>query len=449
MQKEARALYHEGTMSFDLDKALDAVSKTDGVSVTGRVRAVVGMAIRASVPGVRLGEVVEIHPRDRDPLQAEVVGFDLDDATLLPLGDARGVGPDDPVRPTGRPLAIAASRALLGRVVDGLGRPLDGSPPAAGPAWPVMREAPAPLSRERIRERLVTGVRAIDGLMTFAEGQRVGLFSGSGVGKSTLLGQIARDADADVVVVGLIGERGREVREFIEDQLGERGLARSVVVVATSDEPALLRVRSAWVATAIAEYFRDEGARVLLLMDSVTRFARAAREVGLAAGEPPARRGFPPSVFATLPRLLERSGRSSRGTISAVYTVLVEGGDLDEPIADEARGILDGHVVLDRELAARGRWPAIDPLRSLSRVMDQVTDDEHRAAAAALRAHLAIYEAKRDLVLLGAYTKGEDARLDAALARIDAIEAFLRQERRDTCAFDETVAQLHALVRVP
>ncbi len=412
---------------FDLERALDAIGKTDAISVTGKVRAIVGMAIHASVPGVRIGEMVEIERRDRPPLVAEVVGFDLDDVTLLPLGDATGVGPDDPVRPTGRPLAITAGDALLGRVLDGLGQPIDGGPALVGSSWPVMRDAPAPLSRTRIERPLITGVRAIDGLMTFGEGQRVGLFAGSGVGKSTLLGRIARHADADVVVVGLVGERGREVREFLEDCLGPEGLARAVVVVATSDAPALLRVRSAWVATAIAEHFRDRGQRVLLLMDSVTRFARAAREVGLAAGEPPARRGYPPSVFAALPRLLERSGTSSKGTITAIYTVLVEGDDHDEPVADEARGILDGHVVLDRELAARGRWPAIDPLRSISRVMGQVTGEDHVAAARGLLGHLAIYEAKRDLVLLGAYRRGQDQRLDAALQRIEAIEAFLRQ----------------------
>lgn len=430
-------------MTLDLERAFDAIAEADPLAVTGRVRAIVGLAIRAAIPGVRVGEVVEIVRRGREPLLAEVVGFELDDATLLPLGDPRGVGPDDAVRPTGRPLAVRAGDDLLGRVLDGLGRPIDGGPPPTGAPWPVMRPAPPPLERARIARPLVTGVRAIDGLMTLGEGQRVGLFAGSGVGKSSLLGRIARHADADVVVVGLVGERGREVRELLEDCLGPEGRARAVVVVATSDAPALVRVRSAWVATAIAEHFRERGLRVLLLMDSVTRFARAAREVGLAAGEPPARRGYPPSVFAALPKLLERAGTSAQGAITGVYTVLVEGGDLDEPVADEARGILDGHVVLDRELAARGRWPAIDPLRSLSRVMDRVTPPEHVEAARALRAHLAIYEAKRDLVLLGAYGGG-DRRLDAALARIDAIEAFLGQGDPPS-PFAETQARLAAL----
>lgn len=434
-------------MAFDLERALSTLAATDSVSVTGRVRALVGLTIRASIPGVRVGEVVEILRRDQGPLLAEVVGFELDDATLLPLGDARGVGPDLPVRPTGRPFAIQASDALRGRVIDGLGQPIDGRPLPPGVAWPVMRPAPDPLSRARITTPFVTGVRAIDGLMTLGEGQRVGLFAGSGVGKSTLLGRIARKADADVVVIGMVGERGREVRELVEEGLGAEGLARSVVVAATSDAPALVRMRSAWVATALAEYYRDRGQRVLLLMDSVTRFARAAREVGLAAGEPPARRGYPPSVFAALPELLERTGQGERGSITAVYTVLVEGGDMDEPIADEVRGVLDGHVVLDRELAARGRWPAIDPLHSLSRVMDAVTDARQVEHARALRAHLSVYEAKRDLVLLGAHEPGRDPQLDAALERIDAIEAFLRQPRGETCSFDETVEALARAVR--
>lgn len=433
-------------MSVDLRRALEAIAAADPVEVTGRVEALVGLAVHATVPGVRAGQVVEILREGAPPLEGEVIGFEGDTATILPLGDARGVGPGDPVRATGRPLCVTAGDALLGRVLDGLGRPLDGKPPPEGEPWPVMRPAPPPLSRARIERPIATGVRAIDGLTTFGEGQRIGLFAGSGAGKSTLLGRIAKSADADVVVVGLVGERGREVREFLEDCLGDDGLARSVVVCATSDAPALVRMRSAWVATALAEHFRDRGRRVLLLMDSVTRFARAAREVGLAAGEPPARRGYPPSALAALPVLLERSGMAERGSITAVYTVLVEGGDLEEPIADEVRGILDGHVVLDRELGARGRWPAIDPLRSLSRVMDRLVTSAHRDAARTLREHLAIYEAKRDLVLLGAYERGSDRRLDAALACIDRIEAFLRQAPEETSSFEETVRRLAAAV---
>lgn len=433
-------------MAFDLSLALDALAKADPIRITGRVESLCGIAVEAALPEVRAGDVVEIHRREGPPIEAEVVGFERDRAMLLPLGDTRGIGPGDEVRASGRPLALKASESLLGRVLDGLGRPLDGGPPPRGSLWPIMRPAPHPLSRPRIQRRFETGVRAIDGLTTLGEGQRIGLFAGSGAGKSTLLGQIAQRADADVVVVGLIGERGREVREFVEDCLGKEGLARSVVVSATSDAPPLVRMRSAWVTTAIAEYFRDRGQRVLLLMDSVTRFARAAREVGLAAGEPPARRGYPPSTLALLPRLLERGGTAERGSITAVYTVLVEGSDLDEPIADEVRGILDGHIVLERSLAERGRWPAIDPLKSLSRVMDRLITEDHARAARSLREHLAIYEAKRDYILLGAYEAGRDARLDAALARIDAIEHFLQQAPNESSEFDETVQRLLDLV---
>jgi type III secretion protein N (ATPase) len=294
---------------------------------------------------------------------------------------------------------------------------------------------------------MATGVRVLDGLTTFAEGQRIGLFAGSGVGKSTLLGAIARGASADVVVVALVGERGREVGEFLEHSLGAEGRARSVVVAATSDAPALERLRAAQVATAYAEAFRDEGARVLLLVDSVTRFARAQREIGLAAGEPPARRGYPPSVFAMLPRLLERSGQSDRGSITAVYTVLVEGGDMDEPIADEVRGILDGHVVLDRLIASRGRFPAVDVTTSLSRVMDSVVTREHAASARRLRALVATYEAKRDLLAMGAYAKGSDRELDEAVTKMPRIEAFLRQDPREKVALEATLAALAEAVK--
>ncbi|MFW5920948.1 MAG: type III secretion system ATPase SctN [Polyangiales bacterium] len=430
-------------MALDLEGLLSRIERADPVRVQGRVRAIVGLSVRAVIPGVRLGEMVRIERREAPPLDAEVVGFVDDDAMLMPLGSAEGVGPDDPVRPTGRPLRITCSEALLGRVLDGLGRPLDGlEAPADGEPWDVMRRPPNPMTRPRIERPLPLGLRAVDGLLTVGEGQRVGLFAGSGVGKSTLLGQIARQAEADVFVACLIGERGREVREFLEDALGDEGRRRGVVVVATSDAPALVRMQSAYVATAIAEWFRDRGRSVLLMMDSVTRFARAGREVGLAAGEAPARRGYPPSVFAALPSLLERSGTSERGAITAFYTVLVEGGDMEEPIADEVRGILDGHVVLERELAARGHFPAIDVLQSLSRVMDAVTSDEHRAAARRLRELLATYESKRDLISLGAYKKGTDPRVDEAIAHIDAIEAFLRQATTERSELDETVRAL-------
>ena len=430
-----------------LGKLKSALAALDPVRVRGAVREVVGLSIRAAIPGVRVGELCEIERRGAPPLRAEVVGFHLDLATLMPLGTTESVGPDDPVTPLGRGLSVTIGDGVLGRVLDGLGEPIDGGAPLSGAAFAVNRQPPSPMSRPRITRPLALGVRALDALLTVGEGQRIGLFAGSGVGKSTLLGQIARQASADVFVVCLIGERGREVVEFLEDALGESGRARGVVVCATSDAPALVRLRSAYVATAIAEHFRDEGKRVLLLMDSVTRFARAGREVGLAAGEPPARRGYPPSVFAALPGLLERSGTSERGSITAFYTVLVEGGDMEEPIADEVRGILDGHVVLDRAIAARGRFPAIDPLVSLSRVMDGIVTAEHRDAARKIRELIAIYEEKRDLVTLGAYKKGSDPKLDVALAKIDAIEQFLRQRRDETSPFDKTVAELVRLAR--
>lgn len=432
-------------MSLDLGVLGPRLDEVRAVEAAGRVRAIVGLAIRAAVPGARLGELVEIVRRGLPPLPAEVVGFELDDVMLVPLGAADGIGPDDPVRASGAAHEIVVGSALLGRVLDGLGQPIDGGPPLVGERYAVMRDPPNPMTRARIERPMSLGIRTLDGLLTTGEGQRVGLFAGSGVGKSTLLGQIARQAEADVFVACLIGERGREVREFLEDSLGPSGRARGVVVCATSDAPAMVRKKSAYVATAIAEFFRDQGKRVVLLLDSVTRFARAGREVGLSAGEPPARRGYPPSVFAELPRLLERSGNAERGSITAFYTVLVEGGDMEEPIADEVRGILDGHVVLDRALAARGRFPAIDPLVSLSRVMDGIVTPEHRDAAARLRAALALYESKRDLVTLGAYKKGSDPKLDQVLSRIEPIEAFLKQRRDERVGLAETTSQLAKL----
>lgn len=420
--------------------------------VRGRVRSVTGLSARATLPASRVGDVVVIErpPRRGGELSCEVVGFDGDDVVLMPLGSLTGVGPDDPVRvePSGAELAV--DERWLGRIVDGLGRPVDGlGPLPEGRPTKVDARPPSALLRRPIERPLPTGVRAIDGLLTLAEGQRIGLFAGSGVGKSTLLGAIARGTTADAVVVALVGERGREVGEFLEHALGPEGRKKSVVVIATSDASALERLRAAQVATAIAERLRDDGRSVLLLVDSITRFARAQREIGLAAGEPPTRRGYPPSAFALLPRLLERAGCGPRGAgaITAIYTVLIEGGDMEEPIADEVRGILDGHVVLDRALAARGRYPAIDVSASLSRVMDAVVTAEQVAAARVVRARLATYEQKRDLVTIGAYQKGHDKELDQAIAALPAIEAFLKQDPRVAVAFDATVRALSALGR--
>jgi type III secretion protein N (ATPase) len=432
-------------VSLPLDVLVGSLDRTSPVLARGSVRSFVGLSIRARLPDVRVGDTVRILRREGAPLLASVVGFDHPEVLLMPLGDAAGLGPDDPIEACDEGNALLVGDALLGRVVDGLGAPIDGQGALVGEPWPVFRGPPAALERPRIRQVMPLGVRAIDGLLTVGRGQRIGLFAGSGVGKSTLLGQIARNAEADVVVVCLIGERGREVVEFLEDALGEEGRARAVVVCATSDAPAMVRLRSAHTATALAEHFREQGKDVLLLVDSLTRFARAGREVGLAAGEPPARRGYPPSVFAALPGLLERTGTSARGSITAIYTVLVEGGDMEEPVADEVRGILDGHIVLDRRLGERGHFPAIDVQKSLSRLMSTLASAEHRAAAARVREAVALYEQKRDLITLGAYKSGSDPRLDEAIARIPAIDAFLRQDPAEREAFASSVDRLSKL----
>ena len=406
---------------------LEVVRSVPPFRVTGRVELVRGLLLEATLPGARVGEVVTVTDA-RAQVLAEVVGFVGARVQLLPLGSAAGLGEGAEVECRGEALTVGVGEALVGRVLDGLGRPLDGRPlPAGLLRWSVDRPCPEPFRRARVDVPLPLGVRAIDGPCTVGRGQRLGLFSGAGVGKSTLLGQMARHTRAEVTVVALVGERGRELREFVEDALGAEGLRRSVVVCATSDEPALVRLRAGFVATAIAEWFREQGGNVLFLLDSVTRLARAQREVGLAAGEPPARQGYPPSVFSMLPRLLERTGNSARGYCTALYTCLVAGDDLEDPIADEVRGILDGHVVLDRRIAERGRWPAVDVLASLSRVMPQVTSEEHRRLAARLRALLAAHEQRRDLILLGAYAPGTDALTDEAIARRPALEAFLAQ----------------------
>jgi type III secretion protein N (ATPase) len=430
--------------SIDLDGALSVLDTVTAPRVAGRVTELIGLVLRATAPGARVGELVVVERARGEPVKAEVVGFHDEQVVLLPLGTAEGVGPDSVVRPTGRSFSIRCGPQLLGRVVDALGEPIDGGPPLPEglDSWPVERAAPDPLRRRRVTRPLPLGLRALDAVLTLGEGQRIGLFAGPGIGKSTLLGQIARNSDAEVIVIGLVGERGREVRDFLETQLDDESRKRAVCVCATSDAPPLLRLKSALVATAVAEYFRERGKRVLLLVDSLTRVARAQREVGLAAGEPPARQGYPPSVFAMLPQLLERSGQSDNGSITAVYAVLTAADDADDPIADEVRAILDGHIVLSRELAARNHWPAIDVVRSLSRVMDDLVDPEHRQAAARLREVLATYERQRDLVLLGAYRAGSDAATDDALARVGDVEAFLRQRRDERIAFDEARRQL-------
>jgi type III secretion protein N (ATPase) len=430
---------------MDLDALRAGLARTPSVMPAGRVRAVTGLAVRATLPGARIGEIVRIRRRGQ-PLDAEIVGFSSGEIVALALGDVLGVGPDDIVEATGETLHVQVGPGLLGRVLDGLGRPLDGlGEIETVAAVPVDRCPPSALERRPVRSVLPTGTRAIDAFTTLGQGQRVGLFAGSGVGKSRLLASIARGAEVDAVVVALVGERGREVGDFLRDHLGEAGRRRSVVVVSTSDAPALERLRAAQVATAIAEYFRDQDKSVLLLVDSITRVARAQRDVGLAAGEPPVRRGYPPSVFSMLPRLLERSGQAARGAITAIYTVLVEGDDLSEPIADEVRGLLDGHIVLDRELAARGHFPAVDVLRSLSRVMSDVVSEPHQRAARALRELVAAHESKKDLIALGAYTPGKDPLTDRSLAAMPEVLRLLRQEGDETSDFEETAARVQGL----
>jgi flagellum-specific ATP synthase len=413
-----------------LSRAAEALRSADLHQLRGRVTNLIGLVIEASGLRAEVGELCTIQAgRTRPPVPAEVVGFRAGRTLLMPLGEMHGIGPGTPVSATGGSFQVPVGDALLGRVIDGLGRPIDGMPEArASELRAVAGMPPSPMGRPRIHQRLSLGVRALDTLVPVGRGQRLGIFAGSGVGKSSLLGMIARSTTAEVNVICLVGERGRELLEFIERDLGA-ALARSVVVVATSDQPALIRIKAALVATTIAEHFRDEGRDVLLMMDSVTRLAMAQREVGLAIGEPPATRGYTPSVFALLPRLLERAGTSERGSITGLYTVLVEGDDMNEPIADAARSILDGHCVLTRELAHRNHYPSIDVLQSVSRLAADITGEDVQAAAAALRETLAAHRAKEDLITIGAYTAGADSAVDYAIAKLPAIERFLRQGR--------------------
>lgn len=415
--------------------------------VEGRVRQAVGLVVHAEGLAVPVGAVCEILAAS-GPVPCEVVGFREDATLLMPLGELSGVRRGDRVVCRSGVQRVPVGPGLLGRVIDAQGNPIDGLPrPLAERMQPLHAGAPAPLSRERIAAPLGTGVRAIDALATCGRGQRLGLFSGSGVGKSTLLGMCARGTAADVIVIALVGERGREVREFVERDLGPEGLKRSVVVVETSERPALLRVRAPFAATAVAEYFRAQGAHVLLLMDSLTRMANAQREIGLSAGEPPATKGYPPSVFAQLPRLLERAGCDGSGSITGLYTVLVEGDDVNEPIADTARSILDGHVWLSRDLAHRGHYPAIDVLGSVSRLMRDVSSPEDVAAASRLRALLAAFRDAEDLINVGAYVKGSNPEIDRAVAGQTAIAAFLRQDVAERPTLDAARRALIDLVK--
>jgi flagellum-specific ATP synthase len=432
---------------ISLDGYFDLVRSSEPAPMMGRVSRVVGLLVESTGPQARIGEVCELRRADGVAVPVEIVGFRDGRLLSVPLGDTTGIRPGDRIVARGGVLSIPAGEALIGRVIDGLGQPIDGlGPLRARDQYPLKPPSMNPLSRESITRPIGTGVRAIDGLLTCGRGQRVGLFGGSGVGKSTLLGMMARGTEADVVVLALVGERGREVRSFLEHDLGPNGLAKSVVVVSTSDSPPLVRLRAAYGATAIAESFRDQGKNVLLMMDSVTRFAMAQREVGLAAGEPPTAKGYPPSVFALLPGLLERAGNvRSSGSITAVYSVLVEGDDTNEPIADAVRGILDGHIVLSRDLAGRNHYPAIDVLASISRTMPQVTSPEHRLKAGQVREWLATLRDSDDLVSVGAYVRGSNPRIDTALEKRDAVAAFLCQPSDMSGALADAVTALGAL----
>jgi len=422
--------------------------EVETVSVTGRVKDIIGLVITGKGPTASVGSVCTIAAAAPvHEIEAEVVGFRQGQALLMPYGEVRGVDPGARISLTCKQAAVPVGENLLGRVLDGLGQPLDGKGPIPPREhYPLYVQPLNPVARQRITEPVDVGIRAINGPLTLGKGQRIGIFAGSGVGKSTLMGMIARYTRSDVSVIGLIGERGREVKEFIENDLGEEGLARSVVVAATSDTPALVRLRGAYMATAIAEYFRDQGKDVILMLDSITRFAMAAREIGLAIGEPPTARGYTPSVFTQLPRFLERAGtHHGHGSITGIYTVLVEGDDLTEPITDAVRSIADGHIVLSRDIANRGHYPAIDVLASISRVMPQVTQPEHREYYRSLVRVLAAYRQAEDLVNINAYVRGSNPEVDFALDKIDQVNAYLRQPVEQAASLDDSIAGLRAI----
>lgn len=427
---------------------LNIIEKVNPISSEGRVIKVVGSILESQGPSASLGELCYILPSGEESkcIRAEVVGFREEKLLLMPIEEMQGISVGDAVRRTGGPLSIGVGKQLLGRVVNGLGQALDGRGDIRiERKTSIHHFPPSPLERKEVVEPLETGIRAIDGFLTLGRGQRAGIFSGSGVGKSTLLGRIARVSRADVNVIALIGERGREVQDFLKNILGEEGLRKSVVVAVTSDQPAILRVKGAFVATTIAEYFRDKGLHVLLMMDSVTRFAMAQREIGIAVGEPPATRAYPPSVYSLLPKLLERAGSFTTGSITGLYTVLVEADDMNEPVSDTVRSILDGHIVLSRKLASRGHYPAIDILNSVSRLMPNIASIEHQKAAEKMRNVLATYEEAEDLINIGAYRKGNNPEIDYALELIDDVRSYLKQDIGDCTSYQETISRLREI----
>lgn len=430
-------------MEINLDKYLE-LAENVYFDRFGKVVKIVGLTIESVGPEAKLGDVCRILIDAQQNIQvlAEVVGFRESRLVLMPFDTITGIGVGCIVENTGRPLSVYAGDDLLGQVLDGIGRTSGAREYGKGAFYPIESLPPDPMERTIIDQVLQLGVKAVDGLITVGKGQRIGIFAGSGVGKSTLLGMFARNTKADINVIALIGERGREVREFIERDLGEEGMRRSIVVVATSDKPALIRNKAAKTATTIAEYFRDQGKDVLLMMDSLTRFSMAQREIGLAAGEPPVTRGYPPSVYAEMPRLLERAGTNQKGTITGLYTVLVDGDDFNEPITDTARGILDGHIMLSRKLAHKNQYPAIDVLQSISRVMSSIVDKNHKRASGQLKEVLAVYAEAEDLINIGAYKKGTNPKIDFAVSKMDDVLAFLKQDTEERFSFEEELQQL-------
>jgi flagellum-specific ATP synthase len=434
---------------MNIDMYLSAIEKADTYKRYGKVLRVVGLMIESQGPAANIGEVCYIYASTdgEQPILSEVVGFNNEKIILMPYSEVNEIGPGCLVEATGKPLTIKIGQGLIGKVVDSLGNNLDQSPLPRGLSdYLTERAPPNPMERSPIKKPIQVGVKAIDSLLTVGRGQRIGIFAGSGVGKSTLLGMIARNSGADINVIALIGERGREVREFIEHDLGEEGLKKSIVVVATSDQPALMRIKGAYTATAISEYFRDLGFHVNLMMDSVTRVAMAQREIGLATGEPPTTKGYTPSVFAVLPKLLERTGTSKYGTITAFYTVLVDGDDMNEPIADTVRGILDGHFILDRKLAEQGQFPAINILKSISRVMNKIVDEEHIQSAQQLRTLMATYEDNSELIQIGAYKHGTDREIDKAILYHPKIQLYLRQATFEYEPLKNSIEKMKALL---
>ena len=448
LKRENGQLSEHPVNAIDFDKFHSALRAVNLLNCQGSVVRVSGLIIESNGPTLGLHELCGIHLRDGRRVLAEVVGFQEDRLILLPLEHIEGISPGDAVTARTTPRYITLSDNILGRIINGLGEPIDSKRPLAGTDKKALdATSPPALSRQKITQPLALGIRSIDGLLTCGKGQRIGIFSGSGIGKSVLLGDIANSSEADVNIVALIGERGREVREFLEADLGPKGLAHSVVVIASSDSPPIQRIKAAFVAVTIAEYFRDKGRNVLFMMDSLTRFAQAQREIGLAAGEPPATKGYCPSVFSLMPRLIERLGCSENGSITGMLTVLVENDDLADPVADSARSLLDGHIVLSRKLAERGHYPAVDILQSISRLMPAVVNNEHKAAAQKLKEIYAIYADAEDLINIGAFSPGSNRRIDGAVALIDKITNFLVQPIRERTTFEETIKQLTAITQ--